>query len=186
MNGLLSPLLRYLRFKKAISFIPKGKKILDIGCGSGEMIDYLPKKTDYFGIEGNKQRYQEACQKYGEEKFINSYFNTENFTSLELFKQDIVLMLAVLEHLDEPFKIVKNLSKHLNKKGRIIITTPDKKAKTILELGVKIRIFSRQNKDHKHYFSKKELIQLAKEADLEVKYYQSFEFGLNHFMVLGK
>ncbi len=184
MNGLLSSLLQRLRFKKALPFILQGKKILDIGAGRGDIVSCLSGKNDYLGIEGNQRFYQEACQKYGADKFINLYLDNENSTALKISKQDIILMLAVLEHLSDPVKIVKNLSRYLNSKGKIIITTPDKKAKTLLESGAKVGIFSQQNKDHKHYFFKKELYQLAKEADLKVRYYQSFEFGLNHLIVL--
>ncbi len=43
----------------------EGMKILDIGCGSGKIIEYLPGTVQYYGFDYNKNYIDHANRKYG-------------------------------------------------------------------------------------------------------------------------
>ena len=44
----------------------EGMKILDIGCGTGFILDYLPKQIEYVGIDYSSQYIDHARKTYGE------------------------------------------------------------------------------------------------------------------------
>lgn len=185
INGILSPLLQRIRINKALPHI-NGKKILDIGCSNGEMLKYLSQDIDYVGVEGSNSYFNKASETYPNHKFINLYIDGDNAASLDIGKQDTIIMLAVLEHMKFPAKILKNLKKYLAENGRIVITTPSNFSEYILKIGSKFRIFSSEMDEHENHFSKKNLMSICVSADLNILYYSRFEIGMNHLVVLEK
>lgn len=156
---LVEKILQKQRFKKILPFI-KGKSVLDFGGNKGELQEYISQKYT-------------LCN--------------EDYSVLKGKKFDTIVSLAVVEHipLEQVFEIIKMLKEHLNKKGRIIITTPTKINKSVLEFLAKINLLDGENiKQHKHYWDKEELIDLAKKADLNINHYKKFQLGLNQIIVL--
>ncbi|MCK5026105.1 MAG: methyltransferase domain-containing protein, partial [Nanoarchaeota archaeon] len=101
---------------------------------------------------------------------------------------DVIVSLAVLEHLENPLYILIELYRVLKEGGRIIITTPSPASKPILEfLAFNLKIISVEEiRDHKHYFNQKELRNIFKRAgfrDIKIK---SFQFGLNNWLIARK
>jgi 2-polyprenyl-3-methyl-5-hydroxy-6-metoxy-1,4-benzoquinol methylase len=98
---------------------------------------------------------------------------------------DCVTLIAVLEHLEKPESVLSECNRILKNDGIILITTPAPVSKPILEfLSFKLHIVSpAEIKDHKHYFTRRELSMILEKrgfANVQVK---SFEFGLNNFAV---
>jgi 2-polyprenyl-3-methyl-5-hydroxy-6-metoxy-1,4-benzoquinol methylase len=97
-------------------------QILDIGCGSGNMVPFLP-EGKYIGIDANPSYIASATQRYGYRgEFICDHvagMRTEQFGAFE-----IVLALGLVHHLDdteasELFRLGFNL---LKPGGRLITT----------------------------------------------------------------
>jgi len=100
---------------------------------------------------------------------------------------DTIVSLAVIEHI--PFKdvpkIFRKFKSVLNKKGRIFLTTPAKIAKPVLDFMAFIGIVDKENiAEHKHYWNKKEIYELAKKTGFTVKKYKRFQMGFNQLAVL--
>lgn len=76
-------------------------RIMDIGCGPGTIVDYLPLSVDYVGYDINPKYINEASRKYrGRARFFCVNISDVPVTSLSgLF--DIVLAIGVLHHLDD-------------------------------------------------------------------------------------
>lgn len=92
--------------------------ILDFGCGSGNFLfDLSDDKFQKFGLEINPDG-RKICQKRG----IKVFDDIEKFGKK---KFDVVTMWHVLEHIDNPNTVLKAISKVLNKKGELIIQTPN-------------------------------------------------------------
>tara|TARA_Y100000310_G_scaffold205890_1_gene206247 strand:- start:234 stop:809 length:576 start_codon:yes stop_codon:yes gene_type:complete len=182
INGLFSPYLQKSRFKKIIPYI-KGN-LLDIGCSTGEILSYLSTNIDYIGIEGNPIYFDNAQTLNPNHKFINLYLNNENSKNLDIPKIDTILMLAILEHLDKPLEVLKNLKNYLSENSRIIITTPSSYSKYILKVGSALKIFMNEMHEHKNHFSKKELFSLSEKAGMKVFHHSRFELGMNHLLIL--
>jgi 2-polyprenyl-3-methyl-5-hydroxy-6-metoxy-1,4-benzoquinol methylase len=100
---------------------------------------------------------------------------------------DTIVSLAVIEHIppDDVFKIFQKFKIILNKEGRIFLTTPTKMAKPVLEFMVFMGIIYKENiAEHRHYWSKKEIYDLAKKTEFVVKKYKKFQIGFNQLAVL--
>jgi 2-polyprenyl-3-methyl-5-hydroxy-6-metoxy-1,4-benzoquinol methylase len=91
----------------------------------------------------------------------------------------------VLEHLENPERVLSECNRILKKDGKIIITTPAPVSKPILEfLSFKLHIVNPvEIKDHKHYFPKLELKLIMEKCCFANVHVKSFEFGLNNFAV---
>jgi len=95
--------------------ILKNKKVLEIGCGTGDLIAYLkPKQGWEMDLSG--KMIKKARIKY--KHFKNITFSTEYPT--ETF--GYVFMSDVIEHLESPEKVLKRISKLMDKKSLFIIT----------------------------------------------------------------
>ena len=95
-------------------------QILDIGCGTATILNYLPENASYVGIDSH-QPYIDACNRRFSHRgtFICSDWNI-NFT---VPKVDVVLLLGLLHHLpDDDAKQVINLASDQLKSGGILIT----------------------------------------------------------------
>ncbi len=96
-------------------------------------------------------------------------------------------MLAVIEHIWDPTWILSEVKRVLNDAGLFIVTTPTPLAKPVLELLSFIRIINpAEIKDHKKYYSGKELLSLLRSSGFKVIYYRKFEFLMNQITVSVK
>lgn len=179
----LEKFLQNLRFRKIFPYVKRGSRVLDIGCGyNGALLSKLsPDISEGVGIDVS----------VGKKKIAeNIKLISQNNAKLPRDYFDLVTCLAVVEHLENPKVILTKAYKSLKKNGKLILTTPSLIAKPILEfLAFKLKVISEQEiKDHKKYYSKKEIVDLLfscgfKQKNIEVKY---FTFGLNTFVICSK
>lgn len=112
-------------FKSKNSFDKKKINILEIGTATGVLLKnisnyYNLKKKNLFGIEPSYQLYKNLKNnKYFkiENKFIN------NLTTNK--KYDLIIMDNVLEHIEEPNKVLKKIKKLMRKDSMLYIAVPD-------------------------------------------------------------
>lgn len=99
----------------------KFKSICDIGCGTGYILSQFSKKKKYLlGIDNDSHALQIASR-YGEVKNVNLNKKTLSINS----KFDLVTLYHVIEHIKKPEHLLKNINKILNKKGFLVLGTPD-------------------------------------------------------------
>jgi 2-polyprenyl-3-methyl-5-hydroxy-6-metoxy-1,4-benzoquinol methylase len=106
----------------------KDKRVLDVGCLGDYsnksrfwIHDFLRKNSKCIGIDLNKNALKKL-KKAGEAKNI-ILANAEIYTFKEKF--DVIFAGELIEHLDNPGIFLKNMKKHLKKKGILILTTPN-------------------------------------------------------------
>ncbi len=100
----------------------KGKKVLDVGCGTGLFAFSAAKKEAMvLGVDYSKTAIDVAKKKY---KAANLRFEQLNVDHVH-GKYDVIVSIGTLEHMDNPFKILKLFKKHLKAQGHIIITCPN-------------------------------------------------------------
>jgi len=132
---------------------------------------------DFGGNEGELKKLVKG--KYLIVNYDHSVMENNNF--------DTIVSLAVIEHIefDEVFNIFHKFKKILNKGGRIFLTTPIKMSKPVLETLAFLSIVDKKNiAEHKHYWSKKEIYQLAHKTGFVVKKFKRFQLGFNQLAVL--
>jgi len=106
---------------KLISKLIGSKKILDVGCGTGEFLSYMTSKGfDTYGVEIAKNARELSIKNHG-------LLVKDSLSSLKEKNFDIITMWHVLEHvydLDGYMKKIKNI---LNDNGIVIIAVPNHK-----------------------------------------------------------
>lgn len=179
-EGRLSLWLQDKRIRASLPHL-SGERILDFGCGNGELARYV-NPSKYVGIDIN-QNAIEICQKrFSDHTFLYSeYFDS----SCEQF--DTIAALAVVEHLKDPPSHFQQFRKILKPNGKVIITTPSPSFRKAHELGARMGVFSKTSaKDHHKYVSQKELVDFAQNAGLKIIKTRRFLGGANQLFVLRK
>lgn len=100
----------------------KELKILEIGCGAGEITEML---TEFGKVYANDVA-KLAINKVQERGIKNTIHGDINSLDLKKYenKFDIVLSLDVLEHIKEDTKVMANTHKMLKGSGKFLITAP--------------------------------------------------------------
>jgi SAM-dependent methyltransferase len=97
-----------------------GLRVLDIGCGPGYILEYLP-DVSYCGFDTSPEYIAYAKRKYGKRgSFYCQRFNAAIGAEIEPF--DVVLMAGLLHHLDdlETLDLLKLTKQFLVRTGRVI------------------------------------------------------------------
>ena len=82
--------------------VPKPCKLLDIGCGPGELRDYFPDDVEYIGLDKDVGCIDYASKHYGARgTFMNADVTRLNGTTFKESDFDIVLMFCVFHHLND-------------------------------------------------------------------------------------
>lgn len=109
--------------------VPSGAKVLDIGCATGYMAEYLReyKNCTVAGVENNPEQAQLA-QKICSVVFVGSIESPEIQFQIDQYVKkeslfNCVYMSEVIEHLVDPWKILAVLPRWIHKDGCLIITT---------------------------------------------------------------
>lgn len=123
--------------------------------------------------------------------FVNGNYTLVNYDHSPMYGKefDTIVLLAVIEHIEmaEVYTLFRQFSGLLKKGGILFLTTPTPNAKYILELLAFIRLLDKENIDeHKHYWNKHDLLDLAQDCGLEVVKYQKFQIGFNQYCILKK
>ena len=100
----------------------KSKKILDVGCGTGYFSYNASKKgANVLGIDFSAEAIEIAQNNYQHPNLKYQQMDVKKIRG----KYDVIISIGTLEHMDNPLQILKLFKKHLNLKGKIIITSPN-------------------------------------------------------------
>jgi len=168
----------------AMVYIEKNSIVADLGCGyKGALLRRIaPSIKSGVGYDVS------VAKKDLPENIVLKMANLNKNIDNRKNYFDAVTALAVLEHVENPEAFLRKIKKMLKIGGRIIITTPDKKAKKILEfLSFRLRLISKDEvEDHKTYFDNRTLKGLLMKIGFKIIKLDSFEFGWNLFCVAQK
>lgn len=98
-----------------------GKRLLDLGCGTAEILAWLPDDTDYVGYDVSPDYIAAARQRFqGRGAFYCAQFDASRLQEHPLF--DLVLMAGLLHHLDDPeaAALLKLARRALSPAGRLV------------------------------------------------------------------
>jgi 2-polyprenyl-3-methyl-5-hydroxy-6-metoxy-1,4-benzoquinol methylase len=100
--------------------------ILDIGCGTGAIIDHLPEKVNYVGFDLSFKYIDYAKDKYKTKgEFYCEDINL-NISDLQLNTFDFVISIGVVHHLNnaEVEILLNKAKKYLKPGGKLITMDP--------------------------------------------------------------
>lgn len=104
---------------KMFNSITPGSKVLDAGCGIGNITGKYCDEYSIFGVDEQSDAI-EYCQNTYSGKYVQADLSALPFED-NFF--DLILFLDAIEHLDKPIFALKELSRVLKPKGSILICT---------------------------------------------------------------
>jgi len=156
---LVLRLTRWLRAVNIERYMDHGERHLDIGCGDG-----------YFLMRSKYRERIRLDRLLGDDIDDHLDFPDDHF--------DYVTMLAVIEHIEEPRRLLAEIAWLLRPGGQLVLTTPKNAAESLIHLYVRD-----VDEQHAMYFDLAGMRGVA--ADLfDVVGYHTFSFGLNQAFCL--
>jgi trans-aconitate methyltransferase len=88
-------------FASLVTQLPEGASLLDVGCGYGELLNFVNPRGSYLGIDLVEQFVLEARRRHPDRRFvIGDVFNGE------VARHDWVLLLGVLSSVPDPMGLL--------------------------------------------------------------------------------
>ncbi len=157
-NSIAEVILRY----------KKGGKVLDIGAGFGLLSSIFAKKGFHISIiEPSNSPYY--LKKYKHKKYK---LTLDKFLLSSKREYDVMLMIDIIEHLRDPLISMIKLKAFLNKKGVVVIQTPN-------YMSLMAKLCKNWSwwmiEDHKFFFTRKSLLKLMDLAGYTPRYVTTYE-----------
>jgi len=159
--------------------------LLELGCGSGAILRELKKERRVLRSQGIElfpeaaeraadvfdHVYTESLDEFDFEAHFGSGAPTPSEGNVEAF--DVVLALDVLEHLVDPWRVVRSVSKLLKPGGVLIVTVPNIRHRSVIKDLVFRNEFRYQeagilDRTHLRFFVRKTAIELCECGGLVV------------------
>jgi methionine biosynthesis protein MetW len=189
-------LKKYTAYGAIVHQIPLGSKILDLGCGNGNVSQIYLHKGEVTGVDISNTALNVA-KRLG----ITTTLHDLNMFPYPLKTKsfDVVILTDVLEHCIDPIRVLKEIHRIVTPNGHVIITVPN-----FARLGNRLRMvygdpvdllhFSKYGDDveHLHWFTKPKLEYIFTHVGFINRVYLptglqnfNFIFGLLGFPDLG-
>jgi ubiquinone/menaquinone biosynthesis C-methylase UbiE len=169
-----------MRFRAAYPHIRPGSRVCDLGCGlEAAFLDYASDRIAMGvglddqvadGVQGRLKRVRGDLRE--PLPFPDGHF-------------DHVVMLAVLEHLTEPEKVVREAYRVITLGGSLIMTWPSSMVDPILNVLHALHFVSdeMESDEHQKRIPVETLQQMLQRIGFQRFIHRRFEFGLNNLMV---
>ncbi|MFA5880483.1 MAG: class I SAM-dependent methyltransferase [Candidatus Margulisiibacteriota bacterium] len=132
------------------------KSVLDIGCGTGEILNYLHPKTG-LGVDLSEEMILIAKEKYPQYSFFAA--SIDNYLTDQKF--DYLILIDIIEHLENLLGSIKNISNLAHEKTKVIIFMANPLWEPLLMLAEKLCL---KMPEGPHYrITNKELISFFKQ-----------------------
>lgn len=164
-----------------------GKRVLDVGCGTGGFISFLKENGfEAVGIEPSSEAAQLAKSQgltaypFTLEEFV------EHYRSSNIGAFDAIILLNILEHVPNPVHIVEITKLLLNPGGTICVRVPNDFSE--IQLAAKKQLDKDAwwitVPDHINYFDFESLCALLERLGFKVIYSQG-DFPMELFLLMG-
>ena len=181
MRPLLSE-CAYRRRLKAIQPYLRGH-VLDVGCGWTHLPSLLGPSQSYVGVDADAAALGYGVQCYPQHAFVCCDIDLQ-LLNLGDILFDTAVMMAVLEHLVSPERVLKKVRSVLSPQGRLLLTTPSPAGNVIHVVGARLGLFcSERVVRHVRIWRRRELERLLAECGYRVVRFRYFVLGANQLIV---
>ncbi|MEO6323342.1 MAG: class I SAM-dependent methyltransferase [Thermoanaerobaculia bacterium] len=184
--GRLTPFVQRARLAAARPYLLADRRVLDVGCGLTSLPGSLP---FYVGCDRNEAVLAENRRRFPEASLWAWDVGSEEPSAALLAsgRFDVVLMLALLEHLSAPWEALRRAGVLLAPGGRLVATTPHPWGRIPLEAGAALGLLSpHADEEHETLLSRPALEEAGRRAGLKMVVYRRFLFGLNQLAVFER
>jgi ubiquinone/menaquinone biosynthesis C-methylase UbiE len=176
----IDKLIARMRFRAAYPHVRPGARVCDLGCGlDAEFLDYAADKIAV-GV-GVDDQVEDGMR--GKWKRVRADLRSP--LPLGDGEFDHVVMLAVLEHLTEPEKVLREAHRVTAPGGSLIMTWPSSLVDPILDVLHGLRLVSdeMESDEHQERIPVESLRVMLRGIGFQKFLHRRFEFGLNNLMV---
>lgn len=170
----LDRLIQWLRIRKALPHIPRGARLLDVGCADGALIRAAAGQIrDAVGID------PDAPEGTG---LVRGRFPSD---LRDRGPYDAIALLAVFEHVPDAERpaFVAACRALLRPGGRVIVTVPAPVVDRIVDTLRRLRLASGMDIEAHHGYQPEETPAFFEAAGMRLVRHEPFELGLNHLFV---
>lgn len=164
------------RFRRIKEWFKQGR-VLDIGCGEGDLAEYI--KGELYGIEFNQIKAEIARTKPYKEVIIGDV--QENLPFLPDYF-DVIVCTEVLEHVLDPRKVLRNIYSLLKQDGLLLISVPNPQGlrRFLFDFHDEFIGLKGEGDIHYHYGTAKQWQVLLEKERFIIIYMEGLGFPLIH------
>lgn len=158
--------------RPVLELVPRtAKRILDVGCGSGTFGGELKSRMncEVIGLTHSEAEAALAMQQIDQVVVCD----LDNFDPKSLGTFDCIVFSHVLEHLNDPWSLLKNLRDHLDQSGVMIVALPNvlniKQRLEFLRGKFKYQEFGLMDRTHLRFFDWDTCYDMVRDAGLAVE-----------------
>lgn len=156
-----------------LKYLPSNlKKVLEFGCGFGAFSALVKQKTnaETWAVEFDPKASLEAS------KILDKVINKDAMESLSDLPDnyfDCIIFFDVLEHMSDPYSLLINIKKKLNKNGTVIASIPNVRYYTnfknyVLKGQWEYKDQGILDRTHLRFFTHKSILNLFQNLDFEI------------------
>jgi ubiquinone/menaquinone biosynthesis C-methylase UbiE len=101
-----------------------GETVVDLGCGSGSILEYMPEDIDYFGVDISENYVRAARKRFSDRGtfFLGTACDLLNQGDPRIKTADMVLCNGLLHHLsdDEAIEVLELSKRIMKPNGRLV------------------------------------------------------------------
>jgi SAM-dependent methyltransferase len=171
--------LRDLRIAAALEHVPRGARLLDVGCHDELLLRRAADVARRCGADPLLEPgTRDGCELVraalpGPLPYADGAF-------------DCITLLAVLEHLRDPSACAREFARLLEPGGRVVLTVPSPLVDHVLDVLRALRILDGMALEEHHGYDVARTPVVFAQAGFVERVHRRFELGLNHLWVYEK
>ncbi len=179
MKGL-DRILQAWRCREARPWVPRGARVLDVGCHQGEFLDSMAGRIgpsvglDPLAIPAERG----AIRLLAEPLREGSPFPDGSF--------DAIVMLATLEHVRDKATLARECARLAAPGGRLIISVPSRAVDPIVDWLVRLKVADGMSLEEHHGYDPMETPALFGRHGFEPERHRRFQLGCNHLFIFRR